>query len=60
MEHGGAMAEKLVLSLSAMDAKIEEYESQNLERFETLSDFRISLTNQDSVLEETTHQMKEL
>ena len=26
VEHGGAMAEKLVLSLSAMDAKIEEYE----------------------------------
>lgn len=45
VEHGGAMNAKVVESLSAMDAKIEEYEALNLERFETLRDFRTTLAN---------------
>ena len=54
------MNTKIIESLSAMDFKIDEHEKVNLGRYEMLDNFKESITNQDSIIDETENKVEEL
>ena len=54
------MNTKIIESLSAMDFKIDEHEKVNLGRYEMLDNFKESITNQDSIIDETENKVQEL